>query len=125
MKYEIGNPSDLCYITAEEDIMATACILHLGNGQYFTVPLDGDKGRRLPSFFALGGDVDATWKDAFGVTHTEFIEKPENREKMAKCFESFEYAHERSSLNNIGKRAKSYADGIRSKLTEEGYNEKS
>ena len=118
VKYEIGNPSDKCFIAADDDKVAAAVILLLGNGQYFAEPQEGDPKRNIPTFFALGGDVDATWKDAFGVTFTEFMDAFENREKLAVCFESFEYAAERSSLNNIGARAKAFAKGCRSPKAE-------
>jgi len=113
MRYEIGNPSDRCYITTDDDKVAGAVILLLGNGQYFARPEEGDTKRHLPTFFALGGDVDATWKDAFGVTFTEFMDAPESREKLAACFESFEYAAGRSSMNNTGARAEVYAKKYR------------
>jgi hypothetical protein len=118
MKYEIGNPSDKCFITADDDKVAAAVILLLGSGQYFAEPQEGDPKRNIPTFFALGGDVDATWKDAFGITFTEFMDAPENKEKMMSCFASFEYAAERSSLNNIGARAKAFAKGYHVPKTE-------
>ena len=117
MRYEIGNPSDKCWITAEDDRVAGAAILFLGNGQYFAIPEEGEK-RDIPTFFALGGDVDATCKDALGITLTAFLEPCENREKIAACLDTFEYAGERSSLNNIGQAAKAHARALRARLAE-------
>ena len=111
MKFEIGNPSDKCFLEADDAKVATACILFLGNGQYFCKNVETDESI-AGAFFALGGDVEETWKHFHGIGFEEFISKPETKRKMAECFASFHYAGERSSMNNIGKRAQEFAESM-------------
>jgi hypothetical protein len=104
MKYEIGNPGDQCFLEADDDKVAAACILFLGNGQYFCTNLA--TGEKVPgTFFALSGDVNETWKAYLGISFEEFITLPESRKDMSECFKTFSYAHERTSMTNIGKNA--------------------
>lgn len=112
MKFEIGNPSDQCFLEADDAKVAVACILFLGNGQYFCKNVETDESI-AGAFFALGGDVEETWKHFHGIGFEEFISKPETKKEMADCFASFHYAGERSSMNNIGKRAQELAESIR------------
>lgn len=116
MKYEIGNPSDKCFISTDDDKVAAAAVLFLGNGQYFCIPLEGDTSRKFPTFFALGGDLNKTWTEFYGVTFDAFMEERANREKLVQCFASFEYDGDRTSMNNIGKRASGYANALRKQL---------
>lgn len=109
MKFEIGNPSDRCYLESDDEKIASACILFLGNGQYFCKNVETDESI-AGAFFALGGDVEETWKHFHGIGFEEFISKPETKRKMADCFASFRYSCGRSSMNNIGKRAKEFAE---------------
>lgn len=111
MKFEIGNPSDQCFLEADDDKIATACILFLGNGQYFCKNVDHNESI-AGAFFALGGDVEETWKHFHGIGFEEFISKPETKIKMQECFASFHYSGERSSMNNIGARAKDFAESM-------------
>jgi hypothetical protein len=112
MKFEIGNPSDQYFLEADDAKVAVACILFLGNGQYFCTNVETDESI-AGAFFALGGDVEETWKHFHGIGFEEFISKPETKKKMADCFASFRYAGERSSMNNIGKRAQEFAESTR------------
>lgn len=112
IKFEIGNPSDECFLKADDAKIAAACILFLGNGQYFCKRVD--TGESVPgTFFALGGDVEKTWEHFHGIGFKAFISKPETKRDMAECFASFHYASERTSLNNIGKRAQEHAEALR------------
>ena len=82
MKFEIGNPSDQCFLEADDAKVAVACILFLGNGQYFCKNVETDESI-AGAFFALGGDVEETWKHFHGIGFEEFISKPETKNKMA------------------------------------------
>lgn len=119
MKYKIGNPSDRCFVEADDEKVAVACILFLGNGQYFCINTETEE-QSAGTFFALGGDVEETWKHFHGIGFEEFISKPETKKKMADCFASFSYSSERTSMNNIGKRAMEYEKNLRAKLAKEG-----
>lgn len=117
MKYEICNPSDACYLEADDSKVAAACILFLGNGQYPTK--NADTGESIAgSFFLFGGDIEQTWKHFHGIGLDEFMSIRENKEKLAACFESFKYKCERTSMNNIGERAKQHAIALRNKLNQ-------
>jgi hypothetical protein len=115
MEYEIGNHSDRCFLEADDKKVAAACILFLGNGQYFCT--ETATGEQIPgTFFAMGGDVEKTWDQFLGIGFEAFISKPETKLKMAECYESFRYSSARSSMNNIGKRAQGLAAEIRKAL---------
>ena len=101
-EYEISNPSDECYVSSDEDIIASAAITLLGNGAY---PCSNKEGRSLPSFCLFGGDCDKAYNEVFGVTFDAFMSVPENLIKVAECLKTFRYARERTSMNNIGRSA--------------------
>lgn len=115
MEYEIGNPSDKCYVSADEDIVASAVVLFLGNGKYFINDADD---KQLPTFFMLGGDPEEAFKNRFDVTLSEFLSHNESLIKMADCCSSFRYAGERSSMNNIGAAAKALEEQLRKRATQ-------
>ena len=99
-KYEIINPSDKCFIYAEDVRLAKiACIL-LGQGFY---GLMDENGEQVMGIFETFGSAIEMEEAKVG----EFI--AENKKELAEVFRSFEYAGERTSLNNIGERAKNYA----------------
>lgn len=111
MTYEIGNPSDQCFVEADDKMIAAACILFLGNGQYFCTEFPS--GTSIPgTFFAMGGSPEVTWEREFGIGFEEFISRIGTRVKMKACFASFRYKTERSSMNNIGLRAQKFAATI-------------
>jgi hypothetical protein len=114
-EYEISNPSDECYVSADEDIVASAAITLLGNGAY---PCKSKDGRSLPSLFIFGGDVDLTYKDRFGISFSDYLSVPENLIKAAECLEKFRYARERTSMNNIGKAAAALAVNLRKRAAQ-------
>ena len=107
MKYEIINPSDQCYVFADDERVAAASIILLGEGMYGG---HGEDGKSIPCFYPLGGDYNADWKEKYGITLEAYLELPDARPNLAKCYDSFIYAGERSSLNNIGARAKHMAE---------------
>lgn len=106
MRYEILNPSDKCYIHADDVRLAQIAAIYLGNGMY---GLEDETGNTVLHIFQ-GAEVlgmsDAERKD-FISSHWE---------DLANVFESFEYAGERSSLNNIGAKAEKLARVCRAKV---------
>lgn len=103
VRYEIINPSDKCYLWAGEEIVISAAVLILGHGQYMVRGLDGGS---LPTCFIMGGNPDEAFRECFGISFTEFMIKGENLRKVADCYSTFEYEGERTSMNDIGARAK-------------------
>ena len=99
MKYEIINPSDQCYIYAEDVRLAQIAGLYLGNGMY---GLSNENGEMALHIFE-GSEVLNMNDDEI----SKFI--TENSSALAAVFESFEYARERTSLNNIGEKAERFA----------------
>ena len=104
MKFEIINPSDKCFITADDERLAKIVCTVLGQGWYGLRYQDGDTVMYplQPLDEALGADED---------TINAIID--ENRDKLAEVFDSFEYEDERTSLNNIGATAMAYAKALR------------
>lgn len=100
-KYEIINPSDECYLYAESDNVAAVCGILLGSGMYGIK--DTVTGELVQPLFS------AELKD--GTDTDKFI--TENKKAIKDCLKTFEYADERSSLNDIGARAKKIADLIK------------
>lgn len=106
MKYEIINPSDKCFISAEDVRFAKIAGIMLGNGLYGIQDENGETVLHIFEGFerALGLDSDQVRELIYS-----------NAEKMAEVFESFEYAGERTSLNNIEAKAHGIAKLIRHK----------
>lgn len=104
MKYEIINPSDKCFITSDNEKVACFCNLLLGNGMYGLRREDGTDADNIHLFGydadALNADYEGDFQQ-FSKTHAK---------EIADCFKSFEYAYERTSLNDIGSRAERYAE---------------
>lgn len=102
-KYEIINPSDKCFISSENREIARACGNILGNGFYGLVEVDtGETALRI---------FESPFEDE--KEYQEFIDR--NRIRLAECFESFEYAGECTSLNDIQKSALSLANALRNR----------
>lgn len=103
MKYEIINPSDKCYITSDNEKVACFCNLLLGDGMYGLQREDGTSADGIHLFGyseeALNADYEGNF-EKFSKDHAK---------EIAECFNSFEYAGERTSLNNIGARAECFA----------------
>ena len=97
MKYEIINMSDECYITSDNESVAKFCCLFVGEGHYAL--LNTEKETVLPLFiFSKKGEVENYLKTNFGEAK-QFIK--DNYQAILDCCDSFEYARERTSLNNI------------------------
>ena len=108
-KYEIINPSDKCFIYAEDVRLAKIACIFLGQGWYGLLDENGEQ--------VLG--VFETFGSAIGIEEAKvgsFI--AENMKALAEVFRSFEYADEQTSLNNIGERAKNYAVQLEKKMEE-------
>jgi len=122
MKFEIINPSDKCYIHGDivddkEALCAVALIL--GNGSYALVDADGETLIPILTF-----DVPLEWwTDEFCRTLDDSLSDIGNIERMARIFESFEYDGERTSMNDIGARAKDNAKNHREFLQKEAPDE--
>ena len=108
MKYEIINPSDKCYITSENEKVACFCNLLLGGGMYALDREDGESADGIHFGYSkeiLDEDYEGDF-EKFGESHAK---------EIADCFASFEYAYERTSLNNLGKRAEQFEKIFRKK----------
>lgn len=99
-KYEIINPSDKCFIYAEDVRLAKIVCILLGQGWY---GLKDENGEQVMGVFETFGSALEIEEAKAG----QFI--AEHKKELAKVFRSFEYAGERTSLNNIGERAENYA----------------
>lgn len=102
MKYEIINPSDKCYITSDNEKVACFCNLLLGEGMYGLQREDGTDADNI-HFEYTEEALNADYEGNFG----QFCKN--HAKEIAECFKSFEYAGERTSLNNIGERAEYFA----------------
>lgn len=112
MKYEIINPSDKCFISSENEKVACFCNLLIGNGRY---ALNRENGERADGIHIFGYSAEALNADYEG----DFQKFADNHiHEIIDCFKSFEYARERTSLNNIGARAKALQEKFEQKLAE-------
>lgn len=107
MRYEIINPSDKCYIHADDVRLAQIAGVYLGDGMY---GLEDENGKMVLHIFSglEALEMDANECRAFLRSHWE---------DLAKVFESFEYAGERTSMNNIGAKAEKLAKACRARFT--------
>ena len=118
MKYEIINPSDKCYISSENERVAKFSCLLIGKGKYGLK--NAETGERVLSIYLFGISKEGILQE-FGEPLNEFFEN--NKKEIAECFKSFEYAGERTSLNNIGFVANHFYNAIMKQLdhpTEKG-----
>ena len=106
MRYEIINPSDKCFIHADDEQLAKVVGIYLGNGMYGLQDEDGNTVLHIFESLEEAFDMEPD-----GVK--DYIER--NLIELAEVFESFEYASERTSLNNIEKKAKRLAAALRAK----------
>lgn len=104
MKYEIINPSDKCFITSENEMIARFCNLLLGQGMYGLKRDDGTDADCIYLFGYSQKCLDADYEGDF----KEFSYR--HAKEIAECFNSFEYASEPTSVNYIGGRAKELAE---------------
>lgn len=115
MRYEIINPSDRCFIRAEDVRLAQVAVAYLGRGMYGLADENGE------SVYHIFADLQNTLKMTEEET-VSFITAHWN--ELAEVFESFEYASERTSLNNIGAKAERLAKFAREKAKSEKRRQK-
>lgn len=99
MEYELSNPSDRIYFDAASDEIATFCALFLSDGKYAA------KREGWSSSFYIMGISEEELNRLFRPDIETFMKL--NTKKINKCFQSFRYAHERTSTNKIVDRAHS------------------
>ena len=101
MKYEIINPSDKVFITSDNELDAKIVCYYLGEGTYI---LENEKGELLTGFL----------NPNFGIEDEEVAKYiSSHSRKIADVFDSLSYESERTSMNDIGKRAYAYAAAFR------------
>lgn len=100
MTYEIINPSDKCFIEAESDTVAALVGNALGNGYYGVRDANGKPVLHVMQSVTEAVNMTEDEVSAFIDSH---------HREIRKAFESFRYAAERTSMNNIGQRAEAYA----------------
>lgn len=101
MKYEIINPSDKCYISSENEKVAKYACLLIGNGMYGLH--NAETGESVFPAYIFAMSVEQILLE-FGEPLGDFFEH--NKKEIAECLNTFEYATERTSLNDIGKAAR-------------------
>lgn len=103
MRYEIINPSDKCYIYADDVQLAKVACALLGSGWYGLKDEDDE-----PVMHIL-----ESLDDALGMSEQElllFIDN--NKKELVKVLRSFEYESERTSMTDIGARAAMFANAL-------------
>jgi hypothetical protein len=140
MIYEIINPSDAYTLIAEDRSVAAVVCLLLGDGKYALRP-EADGAPDVPMFlFATAEDIDKWFLKEFGRTAEQCMDGHEQdiidclatvligdrkqhddlrglivEEKLPE-FETKWHASHRSSMNDIGARAKHYEKQLRATL---------
>lgn len=147
--YDIGNPSDPYTMASDNWRAAAAACLLLGGGKYALSAVEPEDANSGCPLFLFGGGVGEWWSNQFGGTFEAWMESADNRRKLCEALDSvligdasdrreveaelaklperereawLERRHDqrRSSMNNIGRRAKELAGGFREKLEDEG-----
>lgn len=117
LKFEIVNPSDPYTFTAPSLEVAALVIILLGSGRYAAKSLDTPPNEGVP-FFMFGG-AEEWFRDNCGCTPDESMERTE-KSVLADSLDTVTLGSEkRSSMNNIGGRAKAYAAQLRAAVAQE------
>jgi hypothetical protein len=116
VKFEIINPSDAYTMEAVDLQVAAVACCFLGDGRYGLDALDEDRNKDggMP-IFLLGGH-DEWFASKFGLTFEACAENAmkHRADDMANALDSVALkSGERTSMNNIGARAKALAKAIR------------
>lgn len=107
MKYELINPSDKIHFEGDfEPAVMGAAIAALGQGKY---ALEDDNGNTVVPIWLFGGHEE--WFRAHETTLDDVLTN--KRADVAAFLDTLTYAGERSSMNNIGARAKAIAEALR------------
>lgn len=111
LHFEIVNPSDPYTFKAPSLEIAAIVVTLLGGGMYSGKSLDTPPGVDVPFF--MFGSADAWFQERFGCTLDESIERTDKL-ALADCLDTVTLGRkERSSMNNIGGRAKAYSKALR------------
>lgn len=116
MKYEIGNPSDPYEMTCDDHEVAAIAVPILGQGAYPLIGKDGDRSRDVPHF--LFGGADAWFRETFGRSYEESLDHvvETKADGLIAALDSVTLlVARRSSVNDIGGRAKAIAQRLRSR----------
>lgn len=140
MIYEIVNPSDPYTLVAENRGVAAVVYLLLGNGKYGLKPENKDGGDFPLFLFATVADIEKWFKGRFGATIEEFMDAHMKEvadcfatvligdrtmhDELASCvpasksadFEAKWQDRHRSSMNDIGGRAKAWERDLRARI---------
>jgi len=114
MQFEIINPSDPYTMTAPDLEVAAVAVSLLGDGKYPLKGLGDDAGQDVPPF--LFGGHDEWFASKFGMNYEATAEHVLNHRagELAESLDSVTLGKERrSSLNDIGGRARSLATAVR------------
>jgi hypothetical protein len=116
MKFNLINPSDAYHFEAEDLQIAAVMVCILGNGKYGADELgaDASESNNVPMFLFGGHDewFTKTFGMDFEAVATQCLEQ--RADAMARAFDSVTLTSPpRSSMNNIGGRARSFAEGVR------------
>lgn len=113
MKFEIINPSDKCFMIAEDLMVAAIAVSLLSEGKYALEGVDNDK--EVPLF--LFGGHDEWFKNQFDLSFEEamLVVVSEKKPQLISALESIEYESERGSLNNIQQRGIDFAVMVKSR----------
>ena len=118
-EYEIINPSDKCFISGENDEIVCLAAVYLGEFKYGVKRVsDGNSDYPTLMPFASNEDVDEAWKKKFGRTFLECM-RDKYYEEIIEVLKTFRYDGERSSINDIGGRAKMLAEKLSEAVKEE------
>lgn len=116
MKFEIVNPSDKYTMEAVDLEVAAVAVSLLGDGAYPLTGLGEDEGQDVPPF--LFGGHDEWFAQKFGMNFEEtgrhVIEH--RHSELADALDSVTIEGRRSSLNDIGGRAKNLSIAVRRKF---------
>lgn len=107
MKYEIINPSDKCFISSDNERVAKFCCLLLGRGMYGLENAETGETAFPICLFRMSKKIII---EEFGEPLQDFLKN--HRLEIVECFKSFEYASERTSLTNIGERARIWCEEL-------------
>lgn len=117
MRFELINPSDPYTFEAADHEIAAVAVCLLGDGKYMADALDDDanKDNNVPAF--LFGGHDEWFESRFGANYEATVERvlKTRCDALAQALESLTLGcKERSSMNDIGGRARVLAKAVRS-----------
>jgi hypothetical protein len=118
VKFNLINPSDPYTFEADDLEVAAVAVCLLGEGKYpaDAMGADADQGNNVPPFLFGGHDEWFTARFGAGFEDTTLHCLTHRTDAVARVLESMKLGSvRRSSLNDIGGRARELAKGIREK----------